>query len=168
MDLRCQTSSGTPQSLVRAPLFATRGRLLVGSHDGRGDHQICVLPICHKIAEDLLPYSTGRPAAEPLVHALVLAVTLRKIVPMRSGTQHPKHTVEENTVVPSPSGLPSPRAQATAPRSAATAHRSTHIDQHPWKYNNKSIAPRKVYMLIPPRSVPGFLNDLESFKRAAA
>jgi hypothetical protein len=35
VDLRCQASSGAPQSLVPRPLFCSPWRLLVGSHDSR-------------------------------------------------------------------------------------------------------------------------------------
>ncbi len=63
MNLGCQTSSGTPQSLIFAPFFAARGRLLVSPHDGGDggiDHQILVLPIAQQLVEDLLPDSARR------------------------------------------------------------------------------------------------------------
>jgi hypothetical protein len=46
-----------------------------------------------------VPHPAGRPAAEPLMHALVLAVALGKIVPVRTGTQHPQHPVDEHAIV---------------------------------------------------------------------
>ena len=71
----------------------------MGSHDGRIDHEISVLSIRHQVAEDLLPNPAGRPAAEALRHALLLAVTLAKITPVCAGAQDPKHSVDKKTVV---------------------------------------------------------------------
>ena len=53
----------------------------------------------YKIMEYFVPHTAPGSAAEPLVHALVLAITLRKIVPTGTGTDNPENDVDEGTVV---------------------------------------------------------------------
>jgi hypothetical protein len=81
------------------PFFAARGRLLVGTHDRRIYHQMQVLAISHQVAEHLVPHPACRPATEPLVHALVLAITVGKIMLVSARAKYSQHTVDENTVV---------------------------------------------------------------------
>ncbi len=88
-----------PRALSSEPLFAARGRLLVSAHDGRVDHQVLILFVRHKVGENALPDTRSRPAHEPRMHALVLAVTLRKIMPTGPRTKHPRYSVDELAIV---------------------------------------------------------------------
>jgi len=88
-----------PRALSAPPFLRPVAACWWGTHDRRIDHQIKVFAIDHQVAKDLVPHSTCRPAAEPLVHALVLAVALGKIMPMSAGAQNPEHPVDKNAVV---------------------------------------------------------------------
>ena len=67
------SSRERPRAL-RSPL----SRLLVSPDDSGIEHQVLILPVLDQVVKDALPHGT-RPAHEPHVHALVLAVALRKI-----------------------------------------------------------------------------------------
>ena len=69
------------------------------SHDGRVDHQILVLLVADQLGEDTLPDPGPRPAHEPRMHALVLAIALRQIVPPGSRSQHPQNSIDELPVI---------------------------------------------------------------------
>jgi hypothetical protein len=114
MDLGGQTSSGTPQSLVAAPFYGPwppAGALVRWSSRSSGTDSSCG----HQVCKDALPYSGPRPAHEPRMHTLVLAVTLGKIMPACSGTQHPQHTIDELTIIRCRPPPRAPPAQEACP-----------------------------------------------------
>ena len=84
-------------SLVFAPFLRPVVTSLC-AYNHRVDHQILVLLVRNKIVEDTLPHLAAHPARELSMHGLVLAVTLRKITPPCSQTQHTQHAVDKLTV----------------------------------------------------------------------
>jgi len=87
-----------------APLSARC--LLVGADQGGIEHQILVVGIAGERGEDLLPDAGLGPAREALVDGLVLAVSLRNVLPTRAGPQNPQNTVHKPTVIAAcPAGI---------------------------------------------------------------
>jgi len=88
-----------PRALSSEPLFAARGRLLMGSHDGRIQHQVRILTVRNQIGKQTVPNPRLGPAHESLVHALVLAIPLRHVRPAHPRAHHPKHRIHKPPVI---------------------------------------------------------------------
>lgn len=71
MDLGAQTSSGTPQSRVRAPPPFSGRRLCMRPDNAAVDHEVLVASIPGQTLENLLPDALGSPTGKALVHAFV-------------------------------------------------------------------------------------------------
>jgi len=107
---------GALQNLVQAPLFAARRRLLVGSHNGRINHQIWVLPVPHQLMEDHAACSpSGRTA---YARSCTCHSALEDHASGLPGSQHQEYSVDEDTVVRRRSShrLHAPRQQPFNPK----------------------------------------------------
>jgi hypothetical protein len=77
VNLPGQSSSGTPQSLIRCLFFSPRRGWLVGWYEGGIDHEAGIALILGQWAEHTIPDAAGGPTREALVNPFVLAVALR-------------------------------------------------------------------------------------------
>jgi hypothetical protein len=75
------------------------GRLLVGAHQREVERDIIVVRIVDEGIEHLFPDPGLGPAGEALMQGLPLAVTLRQVMPVRAGSQHPQDAVHEGQIV---------------------------------------------------------------------
>jgi hypothetical protein len=71
----------------------------MGPDQGGVEHDVLVIRILDEGCKDALPDAPVGPSAEALVDALPLAVALGKVVPVRTGAQHPETGVHKQPVV---------------------------------------------------------------------
>ena len=74
--------------------------MLVGSDDGRVDHERLQVGVAAERLHDLGPDARLGPAVEPLKGVVPLAEPLRQVAPGGAGARDPEHGVDEQAVVP--------------------------------------------------------------------
>ena len=75
------------------------GCLLACTNETSVDANIVIVRIIVQVLEDAFPDTVLGPACEALVHGLPFPIPLRKIVPVRAGTQNPEYPVAEIEVI---------------------------------------------------------------------
>src|SRR3954452_7774641 len=131
------------------------GGLLVSPDQGGIKHQILVVRIARQALKDPLPDPLLGPAREALMHALPLAVALRKVAPACPRAQHPQDRVDEQPVVlAGPAGIAGlARQNALDPtplhlcQLVALDHRS--VPNHPTRNAmNQRSQPLRIWRLL--------------------